>query len=567
MKQNTLIVNSMAVFTLLFLALPAAALPPLPPPGDGEAEESRCLGEIQMKATPARVVLGQPSIVKWSVSVPNGCPSPRVRFNGSDVSLSGNRQITPSQNSTYRVTISEKRLGVYREKSISTQVAVTYPDRVVINSGTSDPAGVLIGALTESSPGARTIELCNVAINLTGKSEILIGSNRSLIASPGCERGPRSLGPRIFVTDTRGEKPLFNIRGDNVLIAGFRLQGPTDGIAQGDTLEIGLRINPEDGTTPVRNIEISNMEIFHWSNAAVNVIDNLSQTQRGRLLNTNEGALRIKGNFIHHNRHGAGYGYGVNISNGAYALISQNVFDENRHAIAGNSRGDNDLDYSGYTVRDNLILAGGGRHCSQSWWGALTGWRWHCWQTHQIDMHGDDNRFYSGDNWQCGNAGETMIIERNTILYTSGTAIKIRGNPTDRAVVNGNVFKNGSRSDAISQNGACGAGDNITRPIDIRPNNQFGIDPMAQLGSCDFFGDGKQDQFMATGTTWWAKSPTTGQWRYLNTKSERLPQLQLGRVDGDAICDVALRPANPTMAPKTWSKSGRGAWVDVLIRQ
>jgi hypothetical protein len=320
-----------------------------------------------------------------------------------------------------------------------------------------------------------------------------------------------------------------------------------------------LLVNPEDGATPVRNIEISNMEIFHWSGSAVNVIDNLSQAQRGRLLNTNEGALRIKGNFIHDNLHASGYGYGVAIVNGAYALITQNVFDGNRHAIAGGSKSDNGIDYSGYTVRDNLILAGGGRHCTESWFPLAEGW---CSQTHQIDMHGNGNKWYSSHNWQCGNAGETMIIERNTILYTSGTAIKIRGNPTDRAVVNGNVFKNSSSDDAIKQNGECGGvGDNITRPIDIRPNNEFGVDPMAQLGSCDFFGDGRQDQFMATGNTWWAKSPTTGQWRYLNTMSERLPQLQFGRMDSDAVCDVALRPVNQFMAPTTWSRSGKGTWV------
>ena len=573
MKRIKTLVSRMAVCSLLLLATPAIAQSVGQPreraagPG-GEPEPSRCLTDtpIQLNANPAQVTLGQSSVVNWSVSVPADCAGVRVRFNGDNVTASGNRQVTPSQNSTYTVTVSETHLGVFGQKSRSTQVAVTYPERVVIDRSTRDPAGVLIGALSESGPGPRTVELCNVDINLTGRSEIQIGSNRALIAAAGCERGPRSLGPRIFVTDTRGSKALFDIRGDNVLIAGFRLQGPTDGIAQGDTKERGLRVNPEDGEAPIRNIEISNMEIFHWSGAAVAVTDNVNPMQRGRLFNTNEGALRIRDNFIHHNRHGSGYGYGVVVGNGAYALISQNVFDENRHAIAGDSKNENNLDYSGYTVRDNLILAGGGRHCSEAWWGVLTGWRLHCWQTHQIDMHGDENEWYGSHNWQCGTAGETMIIQRNTILYTSGTAIKIRGNPADKAVVDGNVFKSGSRSDAITQNGACGWGDNITNPIDVRPNNEFGVDPMAQLGSCDFFGDGQVDQFMATGNTWWAKSPSTGQWRYLNTKRERLPQLLLGRVDNDAVCDVALRPANPAMAPRTWVKSGKGPWLtrDVL---
>jgi hypothetical protein len=282
--------------------------------------------------------------------------------------------------------------------------------------------------------------------------------------------------------------------------------------------------------------------------------------ERGRLFNTNPGAVRIKGNFFHHNRHGAGEGYGVASTAGAYITIEQNVFDENRHAIAGGSRNDDALDYSGYTARDNLILAGGGKHCSEGWWWALTGWRFNCWQTHQIDMHGDQNEWYSSSNWLCGTAGETMIIERNTVLYTSGLAIKIRGNPADKAVVDGNVFKSGSRGDAIDQTGECGLLGDITNPIDVRPNNVFGVDPTTELGSCDFFGDGQQDQFMTTGVTWWAKSPVTGQWRYLNTMKERLPQLQLGRVDNDAVCDVALKPPRPEMASRTYSKSGTGPW-------
>jgi hypothetical protein len=416
--------------------------------------------------------------------------------------------------------------------------------------------------LVDSSNDQQTVELCDVDLDMTGIKELVIGSNRSLIASPACARGPRSVGPRIFVTDKRGSKALFIIRGDNVRFSGFRLEGPTDYIAQGDAKEIGIRIWPFGEPTPIQHIEVSNMEVFHWSGAAVSVGDNTEGAERGRLFNTNERAVHIFGNFLHHNRHGAGYGYGVVVGNGAYALIEQNVFDENRHAIAGDSRNGNKRDYSGYTLRDNLILSGGGKHCSDGWYWALTGWRLNCWQTHQIDMHGDGNEWYSDNNWLCGTAGETMIIQRNTILYTKGHAIKIRGNPADKAVVDNNVFKNSSRGDAIAQTGSCGGfGDNITNPIIVNPNNVFGSDPATELGSCDFFGDGQQDQFMATGVTWWAKSPVTQQWRYLNTMPEKLSQLQLIKLDNDSVCDVAPRMARPESTPDKYSKSGTSPWI------
>lgn len=425
--------------------------------------------------------------------------------------------------------------------------------RVVINADTPNKAQTLIDAVTNVSNPEQTVELgCGVEIDLTGRTGISIADNRSLIASPACARGPRSPGPRIFVTDLRAANPLFVIRGDNVRISGFRLEGPTQAIGQGSTKEKAILISPPPGAAPIRNIEISNMEIFHWSGLGIQVVDNVELAQRGRLFNTNVGAVHIFGNFFHHNRHGAGWGYGVDVGDGAYALIEQNVFDENRHAIAGGSKMRGTADFSGYTARDNLVLSGGGEHCSEGWWWTLTGWRFNCWKTHQFDMHGDQNEWYSDNNWLCGRAGETIIMERNTFLYTAGNAIKIRGNPMDKVVLDGNIFKAGSRSDAIAQRGSCGGfGDNITRPIEIRPNNAFGIDPMRDLGRCDFFGDGRLDDFMATGATWWARSPVTNQWRYLNTMPERLEQLKLEKFDGDNVCDVVLRVGG-------FSKSGTG---------
>jgi hypothetical protein len=577
-----------------------------PPPGLEDVT-------IDVHAQPTVVNLGDPTLVTWSVTLPSSGAAWQVRLNGEPVGRNGSRSFTPPRLSRFSVAVSGTHLGTHFETSKSATVEVRYPPRVVIDPSTARPAQVLVGALVESTNPEQTVELCNVDVDLTGFTWIRVGDSRSLIASPECARGPRSLGPRVFVRDKRGRAPLFAIHGDNVRFSGFRLEGPTPGMAQGDVKEKGIVIAPFASPAPVWNVEISNMDIFHWSGVGVEVTDNVEQAERGRLFNTNPGAVRIRGNFFHHNRHGAGEGYGVAVTNGGYATIEQNVFDENRHGIAGGSRNDAALDYSGYTVRDNLILEGGGIHCADSAgtggligglvgglvggviggllggpWGAALGFgvgaSWGgaagatagsmCWQTHQIDMHGDGNRWYGSHNWQCGTAGETLMIERNTILYTgghtplfrNGLAIKIRGNPADKAIADGNVFKHSSRGNAISQNGACGGwGDNITKPIDVRPNNKFGVNPLTQLGSGDFFGDGQMEQFMATGVTWWAKSPVTGQWRYLNTMPERLPQLLLQKVDNDVVFDVALRPPEPEMPPRMYSKSGTGPWIPLQV--
>ncbi len=471
------------------------------------------------------------------------------------------------RSTAFTIVVSETRLGVYGEKRASTQVEVGYPSRVLIDPKTADPVGVLIDVLANSSNPGQTIELCDVDLDLTGHSGLVIRDNTSLIGSPACERGPRRYGPRIFVTDAhRGSTALFEIQGDNVRVSGFRLEGPTSGVGSGDdNKEKAILISPVASAEPIHNIEISNMEVFHWSGVGVQVNDNVDMAERGRLFNTNPGAVHIKGNFFHHNRHDDGEGYGVDVANGAYALIEQNVFDENRHAIAGGSRNCSEKgnDYSGYTARDNLILTGGGLHCHVV-----------CSHTHQIDMHGDGNAWSVGcgckggdhwysvncSNWECGTAGETIIIERNTILYTKGLAIKIRGNPADKAVVDGNVFRHGSRGDAIGQNGDCGQGDNIRTPIDVRSNNVYGVDPTTELATCDFVGDGQQDQFMATGITWWAFSTLTSQWRYLNTMPQRLSELILGDVDGDGAWDVTLKPKPGELLRGWYSKSGTSPW-------
>jgi hypothetical protein len=308
----------------------------------------------------------------------------------------------------------------------------------------------------------------------------------------------------------------------------------------------------------LQHVEISNMEISQWDIAGVDVRDTHGPSSAlGRLWNTNVGAVHIVNNFIHDNRHNH-IGYGVSVGDGAYALIEQNVFNQNRHAIAGSSKDDTGRDFSGYTARDNLILSGGGLHCA--WYG--------CYHTHIIDMHGD------GSTWpqdhDCGNAGETMIIERNTILYTNGDAIKIRGNPVDKAVVDHNVFAHGNKNDAIAQNGSCSywsylTGYDVTNPIDVTPTNVYGVDPMSELGSCHFAGDEVQDQFMASGVTWWVRSGLTGQWRYWNTMSEKVSELQFQDFDGDGICDVLPRLRFPEVIPKKYSKGGTTPWLPVGV--
>src|SRR5262245_11212637 len=286
--------------------------------GGGDPEPSDCLiddATIRISVDAAQVQLGAPIHLVWSVSLPDGCSAARVQLNGEAVAKTGRRTITPPRSTIFTLAAIESGPGRRPQKSASARVNVTYPARVLIDGSTPNPVDVLIGALVDSTNPTQVVELCNVDLDFTGRVGIVVGANRSLIASPACARGPRRLGPRIFVTDKRGDNtPLFEIRDSNVLFSGFRLQGPTSDIGSEDSnRETGIYIYPFAVAGPLHDVEISNMEIFNWSGEGINVGDNADTEQRGRLTNQNVGAVHIRNNFFHHNRHYDGYGYGVDV--------------------------------------------------------------------------------------------------------------------------------------------------------------------------------------------------------------------------------------------------------------
>lgn len=523
------------------------ALAPLPPDGGSGPSECSDAATVKFTASPAAVTFPASSTLNWSLVAPAGCRGLQLELDGTVVTRHGSRTDQPPRSTRHVLRllwVGSGQRAVMR--TLHANVSVAYPQTMRIDASTQQPVTALLSALDPGNVNPVQIQLCNVDLDLTGRRDIPLRENLSLVAAPGCERGPRSLGPRIFVTDKRpGGVSLFLIRHDKVKLEGFRLQGPTAGQGSGeDNSETGIRIWPFESATPIARIQISNMEVSQWAGAGISVGDQPSSAApRGRLFRENVGAVRITGNYVHHNRHDQ-EGYGVSVGGGAYALIERNVFDENRHAIAGGSRSGDD--FSGYTVNENLVLSGGGVACSLGV----------CWQTHQIDMHGDKTDL--GYDWCCGNAGETLLITRNTVLYTAGLAIKVRGNPVDKAVVDGNVFRHASRSEAIGQNGSGGFGDNISKPIDVRPDNVFGFTAVAT--GCDVVGDGLPDLLMPTGVTWWARSATTQQWRHLNTQPQTLPQLMFADADGDGRCDVLLRPQPPATVPSFYSSGGSSAW-------
>ncbi len=236
---------------------------------------------------------------------------------------------------------------------------------------------------------------------------IIIPAGVTLAGSRGVDG---QLGP-LFVSHELDTPGLLEAGGPGVRITGFRIQGP-DGLRREDHYRESFSgLTAEDRQNRVGHkrfyelpnsrgiisrfdeLTVDNCELFGWSHAAVYLRAGQKHS--------------IHHNYIHHNQR-KGLGYGVCVLR-AFALIEYNIFNYNRHSIAGTG-----TPPSGYTAWHNVVLGAASSHC--------------------FDMHGGVDR---GDGTDI--AG-TRISIRNNTFYSYHRAIGIRGRPEDRAIIEYNWF-------------------------------------------------------------------------------------------------------------------------------
>jgi hypothetical protein len=261
-----------------------------------------------------------------------------------------------------------------------------------------------------SKPYTRVEIENDVVLNLSGRKELYIKPGVQIIGG----RSGTNLGPLLY---TSTYPPLLFVIGghfeagspdrrpaDHVRVSGIRLQGANYNsvAAEDDPGSVGMTT-----VWSSMNVEIDNNELFGWPTAAVEVGDPL-----GRIDGANFDMVRVHDNYIHNDERYRTAGYGVVVGDSAYTLIATNVFDHNRHAIA--SSGDTG---TGYYASGNLVLENGGRNYPGP---PLL-------YTHMFDVHRTTDCY--GAEAYCGPAAEYFSYTYNTILYTSGTAIKGAGGP------------------------------------------------------------------------------------------------------------------------------------------
>lgn len=241
--------------------------------------------------------------------------------------------------------------------------------------------------------------------------------------------------------------------------------------------------------------------------------------------------IHITNNFIHDNVD-CMLGYGIVVGGDSYALIDRNVFDYNKHDVAGDG-----TRRSGYIAKLNFSLTDSFKACGKSYGG-------------HYDMHGTGG----GSEHVGGDAGRYIEVRANAIRgdqryqflgRNRRPAFDLRGTPTDKAIFSGNVTE-APLDKALAISGADGSG-LVRRGKLLVHGNKFSVNTSGELATGDFDGDGCSDVFLATGVTWVYSPCGRREWRFLNVSGLRLDRLGFGDFNGDGKTDV-------------FSRQGAGKW-------
>ncbi|MGB2865614.1 MAG: right-handed parallel beta-helix repeat-containing protein [Sedimentisphaerales bacterium] len=269
----------------------------------------------------------------------------------------------------------------------------------------------LLDALSKAESGQVIFIPGETAIDLTARIYIdqLVLEIPEGVTLAG-DRGHSKSKGALLTSDALKTPVMIRAAGPDVRITGLRIQGPNPkryldhhrrSFREGGSgHKYYYKFPTSDGiTTKYPRLEIDNCEISGFSHSGIYLV-------------TAEGH-HIHHNHIHHCQY-QGLGYGV-CHNTASSLIEYNLFDWNRHSIAGTGRPGNR-----YVARHNVELGVSLSHC--------------------FDMHGGRDR-KDGTNI----AGTSIDIYNNT-FRAEQTPVVIRGVPEQKCEVHHNWFVKHSKA-------------------------------------------------------------------------------------------------------------------------
>ncbi len=263
----------------------------------------------------------------------------------------------------------------------------------------------LLDALSKATKGQVVFIPGDVEIDLTARiyiEQIVLEVNEGVTLAS--DRGHKGSQGALLTSDALKTPVMIRVRGANSRLTGLRLRGPNTKRyldhhrrafkAGGGGHSYYYEFPTQNGILCEHDdLEVDNCDLSGFGHAAV-------------FLTKGKG-YHIHHNFIHHCQYN-GLGYGVSHDR-ASSLIEFNLFDSNRHSIAGTGRPG-----CTYVARHNVELGTSLSHC--------------------FDMHGGRDR---DDNTDI--AGTSIEIHNNTFRAPQ-TAIAIRGVPEDKCDVHHNWF-------------------------------------------------------------------------------------------------------------------------------
>ncbi len=230
----------------------------------------------------------------------------------------------------------------------------------------------------------------------------------------------------LLTSDALKTSEMIRADGPDVRVTGLRIQGPNPkryldhhrrAFGRGGAgSSYYYKLPTSNGVaTGHPRLEVDNCEISGFSHAGVDL-----RTAQGH---------HVHHNYIHHCQY-QGLGYGV-CHNTASSLIEYNLFDWNRHSIAGTGRPGNS-----YVARHNVELGVSLSHC--------------------FDMHGGRDRKDGTDI-----AGTSIEIYNNTFRAPQ-TPVVIRCVPEEKCDVHHNWFlKHRDAAQAVRSSGKTRVYDNV----------------------------------------------------------------------------------------------------------
>ena len=290
-----------------------------------------------------------------------------------------------------------------------------YVDIVTEGDVSVNTLDALLQALSEATAGQVVHIPGEIEIDLTARiyiEQVVLEVPEGVTLAG--ERGHNGSQGALLMSDALDTPVIVRAMGPNVRVTGLRVRGPNQKRyldhhgrafgAGGGGHEYYYKFPTQDGiATEHDGLEVDNCDISGFGHAGVRLANGTGQ--------------RIHHNYIHHCQH-QGLGYGISHSRAA-SVIEYNLFDWNRHSIAGTGSPG-----CSYIARHNVELGTSLSHC--------------------FDMHGGRDR-NDGTNI----AGTAIDIHHNTFRAPQAPIV-IRGVPEDTCEVHHNWFpKHASSEQAV----------------------------------------------------------------------------------------------------------------------